>query len=150
PGAAATAQVWFSPNMPGAQQPPSATAHPKPPPPDMDQLFHLMRQARDAILFLVFLPSRGGRDSVVSTAVDLGLHDSALTVIGAIPDSQAMWGAKAASTTPDGKKIPAWSPHVFVSGGVSVVRATALSDKDIERPLGDFRMGETLKEGNAI
>src|SRR5262249_47674582 len=68
----ASFEAWFSPNMPGKQQPPGKTIKkPTPPPPDMDRLFSLMRKAHNAIFFLVFMPSRGGINSIVSEAVNL-------------------------------------------------------------------------------
>jgi phosphatidylserine/phosphatidylglycerophosphate/cardiolipin synthase-like enzyme len=148
----AAAEVWFSPNMPGKSQPPakSTTKQAPPPPPDMDRLFSLLRKARRAIFFLVFMPSRGGLNSIVSEAVELGVKDTSLEVIGAISDTQAMWGYEASRKTTSGKKIPAWSPHLFRQGGVSVVRATALTDKEIGRELGDFQNDETLTVGRAI
>lgn len=48
------------------------------------------------------------------------------------------------------KKLPAWSPHVFQQAGISVVRATALADKEIGRAVGDFKNDETLTLGRAI
>ena len=144
----ASIEMWFSPNVPGKAQPPAKK--PAPPPPDMDRLFSLLRQARRAIFFLVFMPSRGGLNSIVSEAVELGLKDTSLLVTGAISDTQAMWGYEPSTKTAAGKKVPAWSPHVFQQGGVSVVRATALTDKEIGRPLGDFKIDETLTVGRAI
>ena len=141
----ASLEVWFSPNIPGKSQPPPAKSVPAAsPPPDMEWLFSLMRKARRAIFFLVFLPSRGGINSIVSEAVALGQKDTTLNVIGAISDTQAMWGYVAGKKTPSGDKIPASSPHIFQSGGVSVIRATALTDKEIHRQLGDFRVDEKL------
>lgn len=151
PAGAPAIQVWFSPNMPGKEQPPSPRAKNAPSPsPDMDQLFSLVRKARRAIFFLVFMPSRGGINSIVSEAVALGLKDTSLDVIGAISDSQAMWGFEASHEGPSGKKVPSWSPHVFSQAGVSVVRATALTDKEIGRQLGDFEIDEKLTVGRAI
>ena len=150
PGAPAI-EMWFSPNVPRKDKPPSPKAkNPPPPPPDMDRLFSLVRKARRAIFFLVFMPSRGGINSIVSESVALGLKDTSLDVIGGISDSQAMWGFEAASKGPSGKKVPSWSPHVFSQDGVSVVRATALTDKEIRRPLGDFQNDEKLTVGRAI
>jgi phosphatidylserine/phosphatidylglycerophosphate/cardiolipin synthase-like enzyme len=137
--------------MPGKEQPPSPKAkNPPPPPPDMDRLFSHVRKARRAIFFLVFMPSRGGINSIVSEAVALGLKDTSLEVIGAISDSQAMWGFEVSHKGPSGNKVPSWSPHVFSQDGVSVVRATALTDKEIGRQLGDFQIDETLTVGRAI
>jgi phosphatidylserine/phosphatidylglycerophosphate/cardiolipin synthase-like enzyme len=143
-------EVWFSPNMPGKQQPPAKTAKPAAPPPDMDNLFSLMRKARRAIFFLVFMPSRGGINSIVSEAIALGLKDTSLNVIGAISDTQAMWGYEPGSKDAAGKKVPAWSPHTFQQAGVSVVRATALTDREIGRQLGNFVLDEKLTLGRAI
>ncbi|RDJ00772.1 hypothetical protein B5K05_33415 [Rhizobium phaseoli] len=146
----AAAEIWFSPNMPGKQQPPAASAKPSLPPPDMDRLFSLLRKAEKAIFFLVFMPSRGGLNSIVSEAIDLGLKDSSLSVVGAISDTQAMWKYEKSTVLPSGKKVPAWSPHVFQEAGISVVRATALTDKEIGRAVGDFKNDETLTLGRAI
>jgi phosphatidylserine/phosphatidylglycerophosphate/cardiolipin synthase-like enzyme len=146
-----TFECWFSPNMPGKEQPPAKSVKTPPaPPPDMAELFSLMRKARKAIFFLVFMPSRGGINSIVSEAVDLGLKDTSLNVVGAISDTQAMWGYEASHKTESGGKTPTSSPHVFQHDGVSVVRATALTDKEIGRELGDFQLAETLTVGRAI
>jgi phosphatidylserine/phosphatidylglycerophosphate/cardiolipin synthase-like enzyme len=144
----ATVETWFSPNMPGKNQPPAKTAKtPSAPPPDMANLFSLMRQAKHAIFFLVFLPSRGGHSSIVSEAVALGEKDPSLLVVGAISDSQAMWGYEAGDKE-SGKK--AFSPHVYQNGGISVVRASALADKKLIKELGDFKLAEALTVGKAI
>lgn len=148
-GSGASAELWFSPNMPGKQKP-TTGAKPSLPPPDMDRLFSLVRKAEHAIFFLVFMPSRGGVNSIVSEAISLGLKDSSLNVVGAISDTQAMWGYEPSTKTTSGKKLPAWSPHVFQQAGISVVRATALTDREIARSLGDFKTDETLTLGCAI
>lgn len=145
----AQVEAWFSPNMPGKKQPPAKTARPAPPPPDMDRLFSLLRKAERAIFFLVFMPSRGGVNSIVSESISLGLKDTGLNVVGAISDTQAMWGFEP-SREENGRKLPSWSPHVFQQGGISVVRATALTDREIGRAIGDFSNDETLTLGRAI
>jgi phosphatidylserine/phosphatidylglycerophosphate/cardiolipin synthase-like enzyme len=109
-----------------------------------------MRKATRAIFFLVFMPSKGGQHSIVSEAVDLGVHDPGLDVIGAISDTQAMWGYQEAAKTASGKKLPAWSPHLFKTAGVQVVRATALTDAAIGHEIGDFRFDERLAAEKAI
>jgi hypothetical protein len=134
-----TIEVWFSPNVPGRVQPSDTS----PPPVDMDRLFGLMRQAQQVILFLVFMPSKGGKNSIVSQAVALGEADTSLTVLGAISDSMAMWQEPGADPA-------AGVPHIFQRGNVSVVRATALSDKAIVAPIGDFQLGERLAAEHAI
>jgi phosphatidylserine/phosphatidylglycerophosphate/cardiolipin synthase-like enzyme len=142
-------ETWFSPNMPGKQQQPGKSARPVAPPPDMARLFSLMRQARRAIFFLVFMPSRGGVNSIVSEAVELGQKDPSLIVTGAISDSQAMWGYQPGKRTDNGK-VPANSPHVYLHMGISVIRATAIADKKLIQSLGDFEIAEKLTVGKAI
>jgi phosphatidylserine/phosphatidylglycerophosphate/cardiolipin synthase-like enzyme len=146
-GGGVTMELWFSPNVPKKTAPPPSTST-APPPPDMARLFSLMRTARRAIFFLVFLPSRGGLHSIVSEAIDLGRKDPTLDVVGAISDSQAMW--RAASLPTSTAKGDSAVPHTFVSDGVSVVLATALTDKSIGHDLGDFHIDETLAAEHAI
>jgi phosphatidylserine/phosphatidylglycerophosphate/cardiolipin synthase-like enzyme len=147
----ASMEVWFSPNMPGHAQPPAKSVKNQPSPPhDMERLFSLMRKAQRAIFFAVFMPSRGGIHSIVAEAVELGMKDTSLDVLGAISDTQAMWGYEPSTKTAGGKKLPAWSPHIFQQSGVSVVRATALTDNEIGRKLGNFKIDETLTVGRAI
>src|SRR5262245_11501226 len=141
--------LWFSPNVPKRSRPPSGD-DPAPPPPDLAHLFSLMRKARRAILFLVFLPSKGGLHSIVSEAVKLGVKDPSLDVIGTASDTQAMWGYREAKKTRSGKKVPAWSPHVFRTASVDIVRATALTDAAIGHEIGDFRFDERLAAEKAI
>jgi phosphatidylserine/phosphatidylglycerophosphate/cardiolipin synthase-like enzyme len=145
---AAGIETWFSPNVPGKKQPPSASASSPPaPPPDVAHLFSLMRKAKRAIFFLVFMPSRGGLNSIVSEAVALGEKDPSLLVTGAISDSQAMWKYEAANAAQGTKS---YSPHVYQSRGVSVIRATALADRELLKELGDFKLAEKLTVGRAI
>jgi phosphatidylserine/phosphatidylglycerophosphate/cardiolipin synthase-like enzyme len=147
-------ECWFSPNMPGKAQPPAkkktTASSPPPPPPDVASLFEIVRKAESMILFAVFLPSRGGLNSIVEKAIELGTNDPTLTIIGAISDRQAMWQFRPSTKTADGKKVPAWSPHVFRTANVDVVRATALTDREIRRQIGDFSNEETLTLGKAI
>ncbi|CAN7597941.1 phospholipase D-like domain-containing protein [Bosea sp. LjRoot9] len=143
-------ECWFSPNVPGAKQPPSARAKRQPPPPpDMDRLFSLMRRAHKMILFAVFLPSKGGVHSIIAQAIDLGLADTSLEVVGAISDPVA-WGYQPSGVGPDGKPLVPSSPFIIQQGGVNVVRATALTDRDIGRELGNFVNKEILSAGKAI
>jgi phosphatidylserine/phosphatidylglycerophosphate/cardiolipin synthase-like enzyme len=154
-GGGVTAECWFSPNMPGKQQPPAkkkATASPTLPlpPPDVASMFEVIRKAESLILFAVFLPSQGGTNSIIEEAIAMGTKDPTLTVVGAISDRQAMWNFRPSGKTPDGKKIPAWSPHTFRTANVDVVRATAMTDKEIRQEVGDFSKEETLTLGKAI
>lgn len=143
-------ESWFSPNMPGKQQPPAKKiVHPPAAPPDMERLFSLMRRAQDIILFAVFLPSAGGGNSIISQAIDLGFADSGLNVVGAISDPLA-WGYQPSGTDASGRPLVPASPFILQQGGVNVVRATALTDRDIGRPLGNFVNKEILSAGKAI
>ncbi|VIO69052.1 phospholipase D-like domain-containing protein [Bradyrhizobium ivorense] len=56
-----SAQVWFSPNMPGLIRKPAKL------PPDLKQLFALCEAAEQAVMFLCFQP--GGAGSEISTIV---------------------------------------------------------------------------------
>lgn len=140
----ASAEIRISPNMPGKQQPPAKWAKPVLPLSDMDRLFSLLRKVEKAIFSLVFMPSRGGANSVVSEAIALGLNDTSFNVVGAISDTQAMWGCKPRQELPNGKRVPAWSPHILQQAGISVIRATALAGREIGRAVGDFKNYETL------
>jgi phosphatidylserine/phosphatidylglycerophosphate/cardiolipin synthase-like enzyme len=150
-GGGASARIWFSPNMPGKQQPPPAAAPLSAPPPDLEELFSLMRKAQDAILFAVFLPSIGGKHSIIEQAIQLGLGDSSLNVIGAISDSQAMWRAQVGQPDATGKKAEPDSPYFFESGGIRIARAAALTDKTMGgKQIGNFVNKEILTLGKAI
>ena len=81
-GAAAT--VWFSPNTPHARR-----SHPgpdEPVPPDLDQVFGLMAQAKRSILFLEFEP---GSPSVIDKAAEIAKANPELVVRGAVTDPKA-------------------------------------------------------------
>jgi phosphatidylserine/phosphatidylglycerophosphate/cardiolipin synthase-like enzyme len=147
----ARVRIWFSPNMPGKQQPPPASAPPQAPPPDLEELFSLMRKAEKAILFAVFLPSIGGKHSIIEQAVQLGLGDSRLNVIGAVSDSQAMWRAQVGQPDATGQKAEPDSPYFFESGGIRIARAAALTDKTMGgKQIGNFVNKEILTLGKAI
>ena len=64
-------------------------------PPDLQFVFKLMKQAKDAIFFLVFNPGRTDAEgddvnTVVSAGIDFGRLDPDLTVFGAISDPTAL------------------------------------------------------------
>jgi hypothetical protein len=139
-----TAEIWFSPNM----RPRKYPANPDTPP-DLQRLFSLMRRARQAVLFAVFYPSMQGRNSIVAEAVNMGVNDSSLLVLGAVSAPQAMFNFKAGTKLPDGSKLPDEAPFTFRKNRVSVVRAAALTDKGAMAPFGDFQR-EILRAGNAI
>ena len=137
--------IWFSPNTDQASKPKTPAT-----PPDLVNVYSLMRKAHDIILFAVFLPSRSGKTSIIEEAVTLGTKDPNLMVYGAISDPTAMPNyapppprkvGNAASKT---DKKP--SPAIFDSGRTHLVLARALSKGDI---VGDFE-AELLKAGHAI
>src|SRR5262249_5083408 len=138
-------------------------------------LFALMKKAKDAILFLVFLPSGAGKQSIIETAIEAGKNDRSLLVLGAVSSSMAMptdgSTAPAATKTPAANTLlinsrrkagthsagtankaakgkpakPKVSP-VFSSGSTEVVLASALNPGDL---VGEFE-AELLSAGNAI
>lgn len=131
-------KVWFSPNT-------KRTTKGTETPPDLSDLFSMMRKANDAIFFAVFLPSQSGKDSIIQEAINLGLKDSSLLVYGAVSDPTAMpnyvppeRGADHEERTPP--------PATFDTDNVHVVRAAALVTNDV---VGNFE-SELLKAGHAI
>lgn len=145
--ASGTARVWFSPNMAPRKYPAKDPATP----PDLDQLFSLMRKAKDAIFFLVFYPAMDGRRSIVEEAVNLGKLDKSLLVIGAVSAEEALPNFVKSQTLPDGTKTGRVAPFTYQTNKVSVVRAAALGDRELHNPMGNFQK-EVLKpkEGIAI
>jgi phosphatidylserine/phosphatidylglycerophosphate/cardiolipin synthase-like enzyme len=76
--------IWFSPNTPKARtsKPPAN----EPSPPDLAELFQLISEARQAILFLVFEP---GYPSIVDAIAAAQKARPSLFVRGAVTDSSA-------------------------------------------------------------
>lgn len=79
-----TATVWFSPNTPHARS--TSNKDNEATPPDLQNLFDLMNQAKQMILFLEFQP---GKPSVIDQAAQALDNNPALFVRGATTDSQA-------------------------------------------------------------
>jgi phosphatidylserine/phosphatidylglycerophosphate/cardiolipin synthase-like enzyme len=129
-----TIQTWYSPNT-------KATHKGKTAPPDLDELFKLMAKAKDAILFLAFLPSRAGANSIISAAIAAAQKNKDLVVAGAISDVTAMPGY-----VPGDKKkgTPGVKPYTYDKGGLHIVRAAALDDI-----VHEFHK-ELLKVGQAV
>jgi phosphatidylserine/phosphatidylglycerophosphate/cardiolipin synthase-like enzyme len=141
-GQAASVRIWQSPNT-------KAATKGKATPPDLDDAFKLIRQAKQAIFFLVFQPSLQGHGSVVEEAVKLGQANGGLLVIGAVSDPSVLPNyippvrAKQGEPKPPKPK----EPHKFESGdNLSVVQADALFKGDL---LGDFE-AELKSAGHAI
>src|SRR5262249_30629252 len=96
---------------------------------------------KQAILFLAFLPSRAGADSIIATAIAAGQANKDLYVIGAISDASAMPGFVASNKKTG---VKGTSPYTFDQGGTHIVRAAELKDT-----IAAFQK-EVLKVGNAI
>jgi len=147
-----TITAWYAPCT-------KATTKKAETPPDLAAVYSLMRKAERCILFAAFLPSRQGKTSIIEEAIRLGLIDTSLLVYGSISDPTAMpnyvpppprqaGGADAGEDGGDdldpAEKKP--QPAVFDQGRIHIVRAAALTKKDI---IGQFE-AEMLKVGNAI
>lgn len=81
----ATGTLWFSPNT--ARPRSSHPADNEPTPADLAQVFRLMEQAKQAILFLVFQP---GTPSIVNKAAEVSNANPNLFVRGAATDPKAI------------------------------------------------------------
>ena len=75
--------VWYSPNTKATAKPAKNPAAP----PDMAEVFSIMQNAKQAVLFLVFLP---GTPSIVDQALAVQQANPKLLVRGAVSDSKAM------------------------------------------------------------
>src|SRR5437899_7372129 len=139
--------LWYSPNTPKTGTPKTRTV-----PPDLQFVFSLMKQAKDAIFFLVFNPGRTDAEredvnTVVSAGIDFGRLDPKLTVFGAISDPTALPGFVAPPKDQDknAPKIP--PPAIFTPEGVpNVLMILAAAIKDL---IGDFQR-ELLSVCHAI
>jgi hypothetical protein len=135
-----SARLWCSPNTIATSK-----TNTSPPPADLTDVFALMRGAKQAILFLTFMPSPEGTHSVIDMAVELGKENPDLLVLGAISDPQAMPNYVAPAKGPGAPKVP--PPSVFSPEGapkVLTVRASA-----VDAHYGDFEP-ELLSAGFAI
>jgi phosphatidylserine/phosphatidylglycerophosphate/cardiolipin synthase-like enzyme len=140
---AASLTAWFSPNMPQRKKPVSKTTT-APVPPDLTAVYRLMRQARDAILFLAFYPGQKGNDCIIGEVIRIGLTDPTLIVNGAVSSAQAMPNYVAKKKA-DGEVVEEGeSPATFDNGNVSIVRAAAIDDR---RLLGDFGAEQLTAKG---
>ncbi|MGF6851689.1 phospholipase D-like domain-containing protein [Paraburkholderia sp. CI3] len=142
-------RLWRSPNTRQANKPSTSPALP----PDLTEVYGLLRNARQAVFFAVFLPGMKGATSIIQEAIDIGRKDSTLLVYGAIsspmampnyisPKDRAAGGDDDSEDTPDAH----YEPSLFEESGVHIVRANALNAGDIT---GNFER-EMLNAGNAI
>jgi phosphatidylserine/phosphatidylglycerophosphate/cardiolipin synthase-like enzyme len=138
--------LWYAPNTI------RTTRDIKKAPPDLTELFALIDGAKDAVLFLAFLPSRGGLYSIIEQARQAGETKPDLLVVGAISDPTAMPGyqAKSAEDGDEGDETPeeeaARKPYVYDERHTHIVRAANLGEGTV---MGDFEV-EILKLGTAI
>jgi phosphatidylserine/phosphatidylglycerophosphate/cardiolipin synthase-like enzyme len=135
--------VWFSPNTP------SASINKKKIPPDLSEVYSVMRKAEKAIFFAVFLPGRAndwtGSDimtNIITEAITLAEKDHSLMVYGAISDPTAMPNYV---NPAKGQKNPP-TPYTYDSGRLHIIRAANLKKDDL---IGDFQQ-ELLSAGHAI
>ena len=138
-GGATSVEVWYSPNT--TQSTKNANS---PLPPDLAAVFAEMRRAHDAILFLAFLPSQEGAQSIIEEALAVAAEEPHLFVRGAVSDMRAMPNYKPkAKGDKNGKAV---APSVYTTKNVSVIRASALGGGDL---VGEFE-SELLSAGIAI
>lgn len=139
-----TIKTWFSPNMPQRKKPTSKVKKPATPP-DLADVYKLMRRAEEAILFLAFYPGQKGNDCFIGEAIDIGLNDPTLLVTGAVSSPQAMPNYIAQKKDKNGQVIvEGKSPTTFDSGNVTVVRAARIDDRSL---LGDFGAEQLTAHG---
>lgn len=129
--------VWFSPNTP------KVSVNKKVVPPDLSQVYSVMRKAEKALFFAVFLPGSSNRDkdndimtNIITEAISLGEKDHSLLVYGSISDQMAMPGYVKGQPT----------PYTYDNFKTHIVRAANLKEEDL---IGDFQQ-ELLSAGHAI
>jgi phosphatidylserine/phosphatidylglycerophosphate/cardiolipin synthase-like enzyme len=143
-GNGATVRVWFSPNMPQRTKPNPKNKKP-PVPPDLTDVYSLMRRAKDAILFLAFYPGQKGKDCIIGEVIEVGLNDRSLLVSGAVSSPQAMPNY-VAKKKEDGEVVEEGeSPTTFDDENVSIVRAARIDDRNL---LGDFGAEQLTARGS--
>src|SRR5207237_8653211 len=141
--------LWYSPNTPKTGTPKTRTV-----PPDLQFVFSLMKQAKDAIFLLVFTPGRTdaeGEDvnTVVSAGINFGRLDPKLNVFGAISDPTALPGFVAPPKgEPKDKNAPKIPPAaIFSPAGVPnvlMIRAAAITDQIGDLPRVLMRCGHDI------
>lgn len=144
-GNGTTLRVWFSPNMPQRKKPTSKTKK-APTPPDLSDVYRLMRRAKEAILFLAFYPGQRGNDCIIGEVINIGLHDRSLLVSGAVSSAQAMPNYVAQKKNEDDEIVEEGdSPATFDDKNVSIVRASRIDDRSVLR---DFGAEQLVAHGN--
>ena len=161
-----SAKAWFSPNTKQPTVPKKAAARPV----DLKEVYQRMDEAKNAVMFLVFMPGRSGVNNIIGEASDISkmeaggksdgeslrlaarlnsIADKGRFVMGAISDPTAMPDYKApakGSGKKGGIKLPA--PAIWWPAGdqskVAIIRAAA-----VRIPFGNLRP-ELLTAGHAI
>ena len=144
-GGGASLTAWFSPNMPQRKKPTSKTKK-APTPPDLSDVYGLMRHAKEAILFLAFYPGQKGNDCIIGEVINIGINDRTLLVSGAVSSAQAMPNYVAKTKDEDGEVVDDGdSPTTFDNENVSIVRASKVDDRNA---LGDFGYEQLTAKGS--
>jgi len=151
PDGKTSVEVFFSPNSAATTKDKNSAI-----PPDLKRVYELMDGAKDAILFLTFLPGIAGQQNIIGEAARLAKAKPGLLVQGAASDPSALPPEEGGDGTPepttyrqpDGKTghLPQraiWWPEGH-DGGVVIIRAAAVTQPD-----GDLRP-ELLSAGHAI
>jgi phosphatidylserine/phosphatidylglycerophosphate/cardiolipin synthase-like enzyme len=116
--------IWFSPNTKAKSKPKGATLE-SGTPPDLSQVFELIRGAQQAILFLEFQP---GSPSVLDVIKEAEEANPSLFIHGAATDAKAIqkFDEKNPSTTALYHRTAAGQPDIVNETGVA---ATAINDQ---------------------
>jgi phosphatidylserine/phosphatidylglycerophosphate/cardiolipin synthase-like enzyme len=151
-GGAGTAALWCAPNT-KLTTVPSNPARPS----DLSDVYKLIDAAKQAVMFLTFLPGQSGRNNVIGEAALMAAQKKNLFVMGAISDPTAMpnyvapkKGEADTNTYVDakGKKRKLPPPAIWWPAGqqsrIVMIRAAA-----VRIPLGNLRP-ELLTAGHAI
>ena len=144
-GGGAAIQTWFSPNRAQRRKPTSKTK-PTPVPPDLREVYRLMRRAEQAVLFLAFYPGQRGVDCMIGEAIDIGLKDGSILVCGAVSSAQAMpnYVPSEKDDETDALPVEGESPTTFRQGNVEIVRAARIDERSL---LGDLGVEQLTARG---
>jgi phosphatidylserine/phosphatidylglycerophosphate/cardiolipin synthase-like enzyme len=142
-----TVELLFSPNTQARTK--NKTS---PTPVDLARVYSLMEHAKDAILFLVFLPGVAGNQNIIGEAAALAAARPELLVQGAISDPSALPPAKTGTpdsyAKPDGTTAKLPRPAIWwpagADGRIAMIRAAAVTS-----PTGNLRR-EILTAGHAV
>jgi len=135
-------RLWRSPNTPQKNKPKDP-----PRPPDLAEIYDLMRNAKKAIFFAVFLPGMKGATSIIEDVIALAAGNPVLMVYGTISSPMAMPNYVSKLDKEDGGDGgKTFQPSLYEQGGVHIVRASSITKGDA---VGDFE-AELLSAGNAI